>query len=616
MQENSSLMERNLERLNTSPECWRRLLGCDPEGCFLEGSTPENTQIHYQGQPLYSGAHPLSQASAEADGLVEGKSPGLLVFFGLGLGWHLRFLRAKSPAPILVYEPLPDVAATVLQSRELELENVHLTTDLVEFEDLLASFAAQGGDDLIAGALPAWTRLAQDEFGHFKAILQKSLEKKQIDFQTRVSFSADWVANTVHNLPVLGKLKPLESLRAAMSGQPSVIVGAGPSLDRNIADLREMGDRVFVVAVHSSVAPLAEAGVVPDAVVIVEGQKLDHYFEGADLEKMVLLPSPQTHPVHLGLSFGDILGLSLEGTAAADWFAAAYGEEPLPSGGSVTCTAFSLLHQLGCDPLSLMGADFAYTDDRGHARNNETGCCTFTHDRDEAKIRTRCTEGIHQEFEYQAQLAPGWGTGEAVLTRPELSSFRHWFETAARTWGSGRVLINATEGGSRVRGFEELPLRTALEKHGVAGLEAKRRIAEALGKASARTPEPLHREVARELEHIRKSGVAAQRVLDGISEPRKRLRQKKLHNIQPLLDKLALREKDLQTATRTTRLLNTLVGHRARMLTPSKETRDPVARTLNSLELSQAIAQLVVTGAVELEALLAPAVIALQEEGK
>jgi hypothetical protein len=54
-----------------------------------------------------------------------------------------------------------------------------------------------------------------------------------------------------------------------------IIVSAGPSLDRNIHELRGLLDRCFVLSVDTALRPLLAAGVVPHAVLIADPTELN-----------------------------------------------------------------------------------------------------------------------------------------------------------------------------------------------------------------------------------------------------------------------------------------------------------------------------------------------------
>ena len=79
--------------------------------------------------------------------------------------------------------------------------------------------------------------------------------------------------NTIKNLEdyLTNRLKsnPSNKVKAISAA----IVGAGPSLDTSLPVLKSIQDHVTIIAVDSSLAILAEAGILPDATVSIDAEK-------------------------------------------------------------------------------------------------------------------------------------------------------------------------------------------------------------------------------------------------------------------------------------------------------------------------------------------------------
>ncbi len=608
------LLQDNLARLEVGPGCRLRLEQGDPGRIRLEptGDEPPNQIIADTG-PAYPPDQPRQRADAEARQLAAGQNPDVVAFFGLGLGFHLSSLRQLTRAPIVVFEPDADLARAVLARVDLDLPGVQLTLEPEAFLDAVGSLLQTHGKNLLAGALPSARSAHPAAFDRFRQAMQNGLQQLDVDLVTRLEFSAIWVNNLASNLPALGALKSASCLDGCLRGRPAIFIGAGPSLDLNLAALREARGKALLVAAHTAAIPLSRAGLRPDMVVIIEGQKLEHFFAGVDhLDEMTLVASAQTHPVHLRLPFARHLIASLEGNAHSDWRQAVSGEEPLPSGGSVACATYAMLHRMGCDPIICVGMDLSYSLGRGHALGTDLGCCRVETDAAVGMTRTRCAKGYHRDLEYPTTMVTGWGGDHQVAARASWSTFRHWFEKAARTWLQGTTLINANGAGARIRGFSEQPLAEVLrnlpDEGGCGAL-----ITAAVESAPSPDGPALAKVVAAELDTIRRAGKLAGQAHQQAGRAIATLRKGRLHGVQPQLDKVARLENDVRQGTRQTRLLNTLVGHRARSLASPPTQGDKVAMTIASLEQSRAIMTLVREGAAELQELFTPALAALEE---
>ncbi len=597
----SGPLQANLSCLQVNPTTAQLLQDHQPTGCRLEVVSASEAQLFYRDQPIYGGEQPLQIVAQQAGQLLANQDPALVVFYGLGLGFHLEQIRQHTDVPIVVYEPSMDVAAFVLSRVSVDLDDVYLVTDRGSYTDVLGTLLQRPGS-IVAGAIPAYVELLGDDMPAFRDGLTERLRALAINRVTREQFAEEWVSNLALNLPFLGSGKSLDVFKKMFAGKPAILVGGGPSLDVNIKDLATAQGRALIIAVHTAVQPLVKNGIIPDLVVIIEGQKLDYYFNDvSQLPEMVLLASPQTHPIHLTLDFKACLSLNIAESAAEGWLEQAYGDAPLPLGGSVACTAFSVMHELGCDPIALVGMDTAYRDGRGHAVNTQTDCCEFRFDTDNSTVTTHCRQGVHQPLVFRLEMVTAWGGQGQVATRPTLSSFRHWFEAAARNWAGDRVLVNATEGGARIRGFEEATLAGFITKHCGLSLPAAEMIDAALRASHQREPAPLVAAVEAELAVIRAAAKVARLADDLATEALRKLRARQLTTVQPLLDQLGNQEDELRKLTLTTLLLNTLVGYKAEELaaelTAEKATGDEVDRTIHSVAQSRRLSQAVIDGA-------------------
>ncbi len=586
----------NLDHLNIGGALRRRLQSHEPEGVAWATPIDGNPSLNINGQPIYDPTNAMAKVVREIDGFLKNQDPDLVVFFGLGLGLHLQVLRLKTKAPILVFEPGLDIPASILPNIPMEFEDVTLITNTGHLIEAAGEILSRTTNKLAAGAITPYRNIFPGAFDEFCAALQQALKNIEINQSTRAQFADDWISHLAANLPALVRSCPLHALGPAFSGKPGILVGAGPSLDKNIEVLKKAQGRALICAVHTAVMPLAKAGIIPDLVVIIESQQLEYYFQDVpQMDRMVLAPAPHTHPSHLHMGFKNILTISMAGHPAADWFEQAYGTVPLKSGGSVACTAFSILQALGCDPIILVGMDAAFTGGRTHASDAETGCCRVEQDSGTSTMSFTYLDHRQPDGKWNAQTVTAWGGRDQVMTRSVFSSFRHWFEGAGQTWASDQKLINATEGGARFQGFVEMSLADALEKFAPEQVPVSTWLKEGLASGDQLEAAPLAAAIRNEISTVNQAMEIASKAEKEASKALKKLRARQLNTLQPVLDKLAIQETLLQKSTLQTRLLNTLMGHQAMALsaeTPSGN--DKVELTKHSVKKSREISRLVI----------------------
>jgi hypothetical protein len=125
----------------------------------------------------------------------------------------------------------------------------------------------------------------------------------------------------------------------------------------------------------------------------------------------------------------------------------------IQSGGSVATSLFDFLLNAGCDPIILVGQDLAYTGREIHTSG--------TYHNDEwltLTSRTLNLDTINQRVVRKRKIryVPAWGGDGTVLTDYVLDLYRQWFEDSVAK--VDRKVINATEGGAKIKGTEERTL--------------------------------------------------------------------------------------------------------------------------------------------------------------
>jgi hypothetical protein len=138
--------------------------------------------------------------------------------------------------------------------------------------------------------------------------------------------------------------------------------------------------------------------------------------------------------------------------------------------GSVSTLAFSLAQRLGCSPIVLVGQDLAYTDGLAYATgtpyegsrvNVSADGESLEHERSATLLATNGKLTAKEPL----QRVAAWGGHGTVPSTIGFSAVRSWLELAADVLAHEcpeQRVINATEGGARVEGFEESTLADVL----------------------------------------------------------------------------------------------------------------------------------------------------------
>jgi hypothetical protein len=277
------------------------------------------------------------------------------------------------------------------------------------------------------------------------------------------------------NLELLREHPTFLALAGQYQGVPAFIVGAGPSLGKNGRLLADAAQKGIVFALNSSARALDSYGVEPQVLACMESIDVSHLFEGVSyIDRVARAISLTAHPQNLRKGGGPLLPI-FEGIQQQDLpLTNLLGFPGLSVSGSVSTVVFALALRMGCSPIVFVGQDLAYTDGKAYAEGTayensrvrlgadgqsleHDWCETLksTHNQGENKMTDR---------EPLLEVTAWGGVGKATSTIG-FSAVRAWLEAASITIAKTRPdtrLLNATEGGARIAGFEECRLSELL----------------------------------------------------------------------------------------------------------------------------------------------------------
>ena len=277
--------------------------------------------------------------------------------------------------------------------------------------------------------------------------MERMTERARVAKNTNAHFADKVLSNTVLNLKFLKESNYIDEIRQNISvkGKAAIIVAAGPSLDKNIGELKKARDRAFIMAVDSVIGRLDAEGIFYDCIVSVDPDKktgaLEEYDHWKDIPMFCDIASKyEITSLHRGKKIwytgAGLLselysgqGLSFDGEARC--------------GGSVATVAFSIAEYLGFGTIILVGQDLAYQGDSSHAG----GVREYELKNEEASVRY--VDGIG---------------GEQVKSRFDWIYYREWFEERI-VYNKDIKVVDATEGGALIHGSQVCSLAEAIERY-------------------------------------------------------------------------------------------------------------------------------------------------------
>jgi len=284
----------------------------------------------------------------------------------------------------------------------------------------------------------------EEKTGINKAI-KTTLTKHRLNQNTSAQFSIDWVENFIKNSQFLERTPHISELK--FSGfDTAIIVAPGPSLNKNIVDLKQYKDKALIVSVLHALPKLIKEGIEPHVVIHVDA-KLDKPLIEF-LEKHMNFEIPLfVMGSNLPLMFNKIprkktVWSELIGPLHTELCKQLNVSFPHLSGGNVSLYAFNLCAQWKFKNIVLVGHDLSYDGDQYYA------------DTDGLKTAVDMKDlNNHKRIEVDGYF------GGKVKTSYDfylyINEFNKWVESKLH---SDVRHINCTEGGARIEGFEHIKL--------------------------------------------------------------------------------------------------------------------------------------------------------------
>ncbi len=224
----------------------------------------------------------------------------------------------------------------------------------------------------------------------------------------------------------------VDELHYEFQGKDLYIIAAGPSLDTNFLQLKNVGENSIIIATGTVYRKLINAGIHPDYVIVTDANPRV-YGQIAGLEKLNI-PMLLLSTAYYGFAKnykGKKYLICQEDYNKAEDFAESKGYHLFRTGGSVSTTALDVGIQFNCRRIIFLGLDLAYTNSYVHAVGTSRRELTGTDD-------LRQIEDIH---------------GNLIYTSRSLDMYRQWIEN--RIKGIKDIeFIDATEGGARIKGIK------------------------------------------------------------------------------------------------------------------------------------------------------------------
>lgn len=368
---------------------------------------------------------------------------------GLGTGAYIDSIKKtiSSTIKVIVLEPIVEIYEKYNNLNQVLNEDTQFNIFSLEQEhiDKVKESIIQNTFNGIRIIIhPGYEQVFTKEVKDTIELIRDYLRNTIMARSTSIYFSKMWYESTIKNLKYICNSKSVTDIEGCYEGKPAVIVSAGPSLDKNIKELKKVKNKFVIISGGRTLKALLENDIVPDYLCIVDGSEESYMLVEDYIDKYnIPLVSSELVPYKV-----------LEKIRGEKLFYANSQEinkllktktKNLSVGGSVAhlCTMFAI--HCKCNPIIFVGQDLAYTNEKVHADNSTFKNINYDELENFEKVKSDMDIYVRDIY------------GNFVRTSPSLDTFRKTFEEIIRVFNTFKF-INCTEGGAHINGSSIMKL--------------------------------------------------------------------------------------------------------------------------------------------------------------
>lgn len=260
-------------------------------------------------------------------------------------------------------------------------------------------------------------------------------------------YNEAYFANNFTNMKFILGSKSIEDFyRRLPADTTAIVVASGPSLDKNVTELRKAKGKALIIAVDSSLRTLLKYDIIPDVCVTIDPKKLPKHFSDERTMDIPMFCYLTSNKEILKNHRAPKFFMNDLNHHVQHFFSRHSKVFPVVStGGSVANNALAITSMLGIKKMIMIGQDLAYTDNRTHSASSVRGEWNV----DASKLQQVYCEGID---------------GQPIAGSNEFTLYRIWIEDFIINNPEATV-IDATEGGAKIHGSEIMTLSDAIDKY-------------------------------------------------------------------------------------------------------------------------------------------------------
>ncbi|MBW7456532.1 DUF115 domain-containing protein [Paenibacillus sepulcri] len=393
--------------------------------------------------PLHDPSDPHAEAGRLLAPLTEQLSQPEhhVLFFGAGLGYHIKLFASRYPGvPYSIYEPSAKVLKAFLSEVSLEdlnmtmLRNLYFGFNPKLTTENIKSFIYQAPGSFTVITLPSYVKLFSGLHKQFLEGIQAVIKYKQQSLVTNHHYEKKWILNSFRNFKYTLNTPSIFDYRKHFENKPVLLVAAGPSLQDEIENLRQIKENgtAYIFCVGSAINCFIENGLIPDAAFTY-----DPSTENKKVFSRAINENTTGFPLVYGTTVGedtldqfpwDKIHIPINQDPIYSYYFKPAKEIVLQDAPSIAVITLQVLLAMKCSAIILVGQNFAYRDNQFYSKGVPYG---------------------HSESPNQLTV-PGVN-GTPVKTTASLDLMRKEMEHYIRLYPQAAI-INTTQDGASILG--------------------------------------------------------------------------------------------------------------------------------------------------------------------
>lgn len=420
---------------------------------------------------LHSRYNPAQEAEKIINNLVDIDQYNYILFYGIGLGYHVEEVLKKHPdKKIALIEPSVEVFKAFVEQRSLEFIIGHQITyfkvglSKEDTELFIDEYFNIIQEKTLLITLPSYERYMPEQSKDFITKFKQTVKEKRQGMLVNYSFQKRWTLNSLLNLPTtISTRNILHDFNSdVFKNKPAIIVAAGPSLNYELEHLRYIKEHglAYIFSVGSAINTLVENDIFPDAMCTYDptsvNQKVFEKVISANIENIPMVYGTSVGYETLKSYQGPKLHMITSQDTVTNYYLKKKNNEAVDKvndAPSIAVVTLELLYKLKCSPIILVGQNLAYKDKQRYSKD-----MGYQH----------ITSTITDEELLSAQKVKSVD-GNEVYTNESFNRMRNQIEFYLSHALQGVEVINTTRGGAFIEGttFKELPdVMTIIEQNG------------------------------------------------------------------------------------------------------------------------------------------------------